>query len=106
MIAPATFYETSYDSQTQTSHMVDLDLTTVYFNPDDPAKIGLKLTFEECDSFGTLNLCLASIVGMGNVTKPFTFLGAPLTAYLNYNSAVVTSAALQSFSLTAQFFDG
>jgi hypothetical protein len=103
MIAPASFYETAYDQQTQTSYLLELDLTRVFFNPSNLAQVGLGLVVSEGDSFGLLEISLRPIAAMASISKAFSFLGIPLTAYLNYNPTVVTSASLGNFSLTADF---
>ena len=104
LISPATFYKTTYDSATQTSYVVDLQLGKVYFAGDDNSKIGFRLIVEETDSFNLINLCLNQISGMANVSRTFTFMGKTLTMYLNYNSASISTAALASFSMAPQFF--
>jgi hypothetical protein len=105
MLEPATFYATDYDPTTQTSFIVELFLDRVYFDPGDPSMVGLKLAIEEVDNFGLLALSLSPRAGMANVSRPFTFIGIPLTAYLNYNPAAATTASLASFSLTADFIE-
>jgi hypothetical protein len=104
LIAPATFYETAYDPSVQTSYVVELHLETVYFDGSNKSQLGLKMTIEESDSFNLIKLCLQPISGMGSVSRSFTFMDKTLTAYLNYNSSMITSATLTSFSLTPQFF--
>jgi hypothetical protein len=103
MIAPASFYETAYDQQTQTSYLLELDLSKVFFNPADRAQVGLGLVVSEGDSFGSLEISLRPIAAMASVSKAFSFLGIPLTAYLNYDPTVVASASLNDFSLAADF---
>jgi hypothetical protein len=67
--------------------------------------VGLGLTVSEGDSFAIVDLSLRPIAGMANVSRPFSFLGTSLTAYLNYDPTLVTSASLANFSLTAEFFN-
>jgi hypothetical protein len=104
LIAPATIYETAYDSQSQTSYLLELSLDKIYFNVDDNSEVGFNLMVEESDNYGIMNLCLRQVSGMGNVSQQFTFMGQSLSAYLNFNQSLVTSAVLTSFSLTPQFF--
>jgi hypothetical protein len=94
---------TNFDSQTQTSYIVALKLDGVYFDIDDKSKIGLKLIFEEADSFNLINLCLWPIPGMNNIAREFTFLNKTLSAYLNYQSPPVTSASFSNFAMVPEF---
>ncbi|MDR1528252.1 MAG: hypothetical protein LBS22_01545 [Puniceicoccales bacterium] len=103
LIAPATFETTDFDSQTQTSYAMALKLDGVYFSTDDNSKIGLKLIFEEVDSFNLINLCLWPIPGMDNIAREFTFLNKSFSVYLNYQSPSVTSASFSSFAMVPEF---
>ncbi|MDR0742325.1 MAG: hypothetical protein LBE98_02575 [Puniceicoccales bacterium] len=103
LIAPATFETTDFDSQTQTSYIMALKLDEVYFDTDDNSKVGLKLIFEEADSFNLINLCLRPISGMNNIAREFTFLNKTLGVYLNYQSPSVTSASFSSFAMVPEF---
>ncbi|MDR1173672.1 MAG: hypothetical protein LBK24_02670 [Puniceicoccales bacterium] len=103
LIAPATLETTDFDSQTQTSYVMALKLDEVYFDTDDNSKIGLKLIFEEADSFNLINLCLRPIPGMDNIAREFTFLNKTLGVYLNYQSPPVTSASFSTFAMVPEF---
>ncbi|MDR2737372.1 MAG: hypothetical protein LBB18_00305 [Puniceicoccales bacterium] len=105
MIAPAMIYETAYDTQIQTSYLMKMSLDKVYFNGNNNSEIGFNLRIEESDNYDIMKLCLYPAPEMNNISLNFTFMDQPLSAYLNFNPSLVTSATLTNFSLTPQFFE-
>jgi hypothetical protein len=104
MITPATFFTTAYDAPTQASYTLDLSFEEIYFDSTDNAKLGIKLTIEETDTYNFIDLCLNQVQGMENISRSFTFMGRSFQAYLNYDAAHISSASFSSFSITPQFF--
>ena len=104
MISPASFYKSEYDSSLQTSYVVQLDLSKVYFDPSDSSILGINFNIQESDNFGLFVFGLHQISGMSSVSSNASIFGRNLTIYLNYNPSLVTSASITNVSFATEFF--
>ena len=104
LIAPATLYQSQYDSVTQSSYLGSLDLTTVYFDPQNLSSVGFKFSINETEYMNLFSISMSSVSGMGQISKTFDFMGHVFSLYLCYNSQLVTSASLDPIEVEIQFY--
>lgn len=104
LLSPAIFYTTEYDSNTQTAYMAQLDLQKIYYDPSNNGHVGFNFTLSEADNFGIMNLCLQPLSNMKNLSRSFSLAGKTMTAYLNYNSSMVSSATFHNISIEETYY--
>ncbi len=104
LISPAIFYATEYDSNTQTAYMAQLDMQKIYFDQSNQEHVGFNFTLSEADNFGVMDLCLEALPNMKNIQRSFSFAGQTITAYLNYNSSMVSSAVFNNISIEETYY--
>ena len=103
LVSPAVFYKSEYDPLFQTSYVANLDFSKIYFNANNLRNLGLSFSLSEADSFGLFWLGLEKKHGMSVVSRNFSFVGNPMTAYLCYSPSLVSAANFYDISITERY---